>query len=563
ANATAAQPARDALSDHYWVQYQDNNEWIDLDPLIRSNEPRHAVVAADQTVDPGDLDASLKHSVTIRVVVEQWKNGQLQEHELLSHTLSAADAMDTHIALSHFAPDWPHDLTGLSAGDSSRVAPVVIKQSRWVPVLHVDDKAVVKDGFAIDGEPFAFRGEDAGPGNGAGALGGGMFGALAGGAEVEKKPAAAAPVDLTKARATAEWIEFDIEAPGRTRTTIRREIFDALGPAARSGAPVASHVPSPDERLAIGEHLLANTDVLIQAADIPSTLVLHNVAQHELSQRDAWMEAIGETDRAKRQDLVRQIAGGVPPPSQPLVIYALARQVLNPHGADLGIDVPNIVTYRTEFQFKPQGTPAVQELMDVVENERAVRPAAPDAFAARLGQGIADTAAEVVATSGDLDHSSNTLRIVASADSQRLRLIALFKTPAAAKDLRMPADAAARLQADVAAGFAVVMPSAMQTLDGQSRIGWWRVEPGSGTALGIMDTGFHQDDTEITSLHDLEIQRALFKMKPGWNSAYIRYSSVEQLLAELGMTPTEGFFNGALEALESIQQNLWLDALAM
>jgi hypothetical protein len=52
-------------------------------------------------------------------------------------------------------------------------------------------------------------------------------------------------------------------------------------------------------------------------------------------------------------------------------------------------------------------------------------------------------------------------------------------------------------------------------------------------------------------------------MKPGWNSAYIRYSSVEQLLAELGMTPTEGFFNGALEALESIQQNLWLDALAM
>ena len=61
-----------------------------------------------------------------------------------------------------------------------------------------------------------------------------------------------------------------------------------------------------------------------------------------------------------------------------------------------------------------------------------------------------------------------------------------------ADDVRLagfPGSARARMLEDLDAGQVLVAPSKPIILDGKPRVGWWRVDPNSGQAVGMMDTG--------------------------------------------------------------------------
>jgi hypothetical protein len=78
---------RSALQDHWWVQYESEEIWIDIDPTLGDMKPGQALAEAEDWYDPGDLDEEDHHLVQIRVLIEQWTEGSLQEKTVLEHTL--------------------------------------------------------------------------------------------------------------------------------------------------------------------------------------------------------------------------------------------------------------------------------------------------------------------------------------------------------------------------------------------------------------------------------------------------------------------------------------------
>ena len=559
-DATSSDAALAALRDHYWVQYQDNNSWVDLDPLLPGTPPQRALVAADDTLEPDSLDAALSHQVTLHVVVEQWTNGALKEHELLSSSIAASEALTKTITLFHCAPDWPDGVDVLTKSDVAKMKPAVLAQARWVPVLVVDGKNVVKNGFAVDGEPFELTSDDSGGSTDVG----GLFGGLGGGGDTAKTAKIPkARKSLSDGVATAEWLDFEVAIPGQTSTTIRREIFDLLGPAARKSAQPAKPRPSDDQRLDVGLKLLGHVDTLIQGAELPATYGVHDVIQRELSQRDAWLGAAAEQDPARRRELVHDIDEATVQGSGALGTYALARQLLNPQRADVFVDEPNIVTYRAYRRLEEGQPPSLLELMDVVTNGRGVRPGAARPFDVRLSQGVVDTAAEILALSTDLAHAKNTIEVFANAKTRGTGLVVASKSRAGAlNDLHLSQDVSTRVNETLTSNLIAILPKAAQMVDGAPRFGWWRVNPATGESLGVMDSGFNQAGTErtvITSRASL-VTRAL---SPAFvNTSYVAGATEAQLAADLGVEMTDELF-WALVRLRTVAMEAMANGLAL
>jgi hypothetical protein len=93
---------------------------------------------------------------------------------------------------------------------------------------------------------------------------------------------------------SAEWIEFEIRAPGEPSHSIRREVFDLLGPAARAGSTASAPQISETSRLERGLALMGQTQILAIGNDLSPEFVCHQMALSLLASRpqfvgdDAW-----------------------------------------------------------------------------------------------------------------------------------------------------------------------------------------------------------------------------------------------------------------------------------
>jgi hypothetical protein len=162
--------------------------------------------------------------------------------------------------------------------------------------------------------------------------------------------------------------------------------------------------------------------------------------------------------------------------------------------------------------------PTFRTLIDIASNATGARRAANrSAFETRIRQGVADTVAEMAVLGSELHNSENTASIFArlAAENSRGLLIAA-RDRDAAQTLPWPEDEIARVTADVEAGYITLVPRKAVLLDGEPRVGWWRVNPDSGETIGVMDTGFHQDSGEYTIQKDRSVEIAgSYAPKPG------------------------------------------------
>src|SRR5439155_12254871 len=121
------------------------------------------------------------------------------------------------------------------------------------------------------------------------------------------------------------------------------------------------------------------------------------------------------------------------------------------------------------------------------------------------------------------------------------------------KQLNCPEDVRARIAADLAAGYAVVAPSATVALGGTQRLGWWQVDVASGRTIGVMDTGFYEDTAEynettqistpmqrakrlletVRNLSSMQLHREMVNMPPGAYDVEI-LRTIETLQAQMG-----------------------------
>jgi len=120
---------------HVWLQYQDGDRWVNLDPAFPDAEIGQAFATPETTTDT--LPPELFHQLTIQVRVEQRTNGELSETFPLIFTATTADLGDTEILFIH-QPSSP----GLSS---------FFGGGMYNPVLFVGNEQIVGDPIDLSG----------------------------------------------------------------------------------------------------------------------------------------------------------------------------------------------------------------------------------------------------------------------------------------------------------------------------------------------------------------------------------------------------------------------------
>jgi hypothetical protein len=273
-----------AATDHWWVQFQDGRDWIDLDPTLPDAVPGDAIAAAVETMAVmglGELPAQMLHAVEIRIVLECWRDGGLIETVLLdSEPLVPADLLVTDLSLQHIAVDWPADLGFEGAADPGQALLAAARaQDRWVPALRIGDALLLDQAYGADCrlEPATETLSTVGKLGGAigEALGG--FGDILGGL-------GGPPAEAQQAgQVTALWIDYTLSVPGEAPEVVRRQVFDLVGPAARSAGLTDMPILSEEQQLGWRLGLLGSTEILIQASDWSPDFVANRTLRTQIA----------------------------------------------------------------------------------------------------------------------------------------------------------------------------------------------------------------------------------------------------------------------------------------
>lgn len=467
--------AVEATRDHWWVQLRQNGTWIDLD--LEAGEPGRALIEATSTVRPDGWaglardDPELAHTLSIQVVAECWHDGELDETVILdSGPLVAAGTLDHPITLLHVPIGWP-ERGALTGADSAAVRTAAAAVTSWVPMLQIGDRTVADLAFDSDCE-FESSGELTIPGAAVSDTVGGvtdLFGGLPGGEPPNDASADQGP----SAQLSAVWLQYERTSPGAPPRTVRRQLFDRLGPGVRAAAGDRPVPNGDDWPLA----LLGRTEIFIQAHGLTPSYVEHRLGTALEANRAVLLglaRAVEEgDDDADPGDLT-----GLPP-SQ---LHALALLRRSEAPSDLYIGSPNVHTFHTRPVAEGDALRLVQSF-DIVANDVAVRPfVAVDAWRARLEQGLRDTNAETLLTGLPCDAGASSARVCEP-------------RPNAADRLAGDPDGWILIDSLDGAGVADLptLPTGLADAldDGSLALlattgepVWWEIDPVTGTALG-------------------------------------------------------------------------------
>ena len=538
-----------AARDHWWVQRREGDNWVDV-PLSDA-----AGVAAEETLPPALPDGALRlsdsyvHVVDVRLVIEAFdgKEGKLVERPVLETTVRPAELAGRGIVLRHF----PMKMSAKppTSADAAAIRAGVLSQTEWIPVLEVAGRRVARRSFNDAGEvnDNPNLSGAAQIGGATGGLFGGLGGGLGGGGGDEPQPAASV--------LTAEWIEYVIRAPGAKARTVRRPLFDTIGPAARSTGMAAAPALDEERRFDRGLALAGVTESLVIGFSPSRRYVMHASADELLAERKVWAQLLAEKDGAKRDALAASIRR-----SAPLLHLAAARRSFSPVRDRTWVGGVNVLNYQSRVA--PDGRGLVtRHVMDLASNPVSSTDDGAG-FDARVAQGVADTAAEDAALAGAEPSPFNTLGLLERPGAGGLVAVRdVAGADAALAGLGAAPDVRARVAADLSAGYVAVLPAKRPAADGP--LGWWRVHPVTGETVGVMDSGYHQDITEEAHLEDGTVIRAA----EGLDKTFIRArpqqywkQNYSKILRDMGADPADQELAGMIIDLQRkmLEAGIWL-----
>ena len=479
--------AQNALADHWWVQMSKDGQWIDLD-LVSTDG--NALAAPGETVDPAALTDTVEHGVTVRLVIGQWKEGKTSEAVALEQFFRPRDLIGKHIKLMQVPSLWPSNWPDVTPDDIQiKLRAALYTQSEWLPVFVVDDKqymrASIMDTGVVNetpnsGDPFRRMTVPAV---------GQIVKATDILATIGDPDDQLAPDPLLKdpkiprpeGELVGEWLEFEFRAPGEKPRTIRREIFDLIGPAARADNRPIDFAMSEEKRLARSMAALGETELLILPNALAPEFLLHLIARNALQNQELIDEIAGDPFGKAPANVVETFAKMTAFPAA-LFGFAAMRFDANPDSAQVYIDRPLVVMQRATLARGRGGDFHTRHALDIVENHVGIEPAAAHyAQHHRLLQGIVDTntEAEALRMTNETVTANTGDAFAAALESGKRWTMLQPGEEARLAELKAPPDLRARMIADLAAGQIVVLSA-----DG-SASGWWRIDPVSGTTLGM------------------------------------------------------------------------------
>ena len=461
--AVRADSALAMLRDHWWVQQEMSGSWRDLD-LARSDTTAPVPVAEPVAfVAPANVDTSLQHRVTIRVVTERVTGDRLVEARALEHALRPSELIGRPIVLQFWPTDW--QARNSTGGSARSLRLFALEQDQWRASLLIGNEAVAE--ATLDAST---RSADRATGS-LGGLGGAMARAL--------QP----PRNGEDSLLTAVSIEYVTHAPGRAPRVLRRTVFDLLGPAVRHAGVAA---PAFDERQRLDRSLslMMRTEILPVVAQPDAGFVAYLAARSVLANADL-LRAVSQPGFGTHAPAMDSLLSSAQPGVGPLYTLAALRHHAN--GTAAFLDQPAILT-RHRYPRADGDSIALADATDIVANELGIALAESDGFAARVVQGVWDTNLEALLglAGGPIGNAA------AAFDATGSWLALTRENREKLSDLALPADALTRIAHHVDSGYTVVVPESPVTLDRRQFTAWWRIQPETGDALGFGENGWGQ-----------------------------------------------------------------------
>jgi transglutaminase-like putative cysteine protease len=363
-----------ALGDHWFVRRRTDDGWVDLDPsgIARaSGTPAQAV----EGTSPDDVPAELRHTVSMRVIIECACGGRLEEREVLRHDMRMTEAIGVPIAVQQL-PELPGGWTPLAETDPLRAFGTKLETATgWQAVLVVGSQAVAHQKFTMAGEVLA-------PGEASKSRNGGVVDAFGGGGE--------APGQLT-----AEFIEYEIHAPGQPDRTLRRTLFDWIGASRR--ATFSGGREAAVSRPARGRVIEASvsTDILLLGEQPSNAFAMKQAADALLAIRGYVLDQLRSAGKPALPD-GRTV-------EFPSALYALAqnRAAWSERANRVAIAEPNILTRHYGYRADAAQPLTDWSAFDIVSNRvQALDATHMSRVESRLAQGVLDTNVEAILAAG-------------------------------------------------------------------------------------------------------------------------------------------------------------------
>ena len=475
----------EALQDHWWVQLDTDEGWIDLDVSSLDGKVGSVITKAEETYSLDEIEEDFTHFVKIRIICEQWTEEGIEEHTVLEHLLNPLELFGIPIVLHHHPTNWPEDIDFSGDTDSvQRFKTIVLEQREWMPILSIGNEQISEFCFNEKGEIIEGSSKEAS--GGVRDVSRGLLSALAGEEKQAEKEAILA----------AEWIEYEIHIPGRPPSFTRREVFDLIGPAARTSGQTIKPQISDAQKLQTGFNLLANIEILPSICQLSSQYIGWMMMQRLHENLLIMINDLKEGRLVTFDEILYFVQGAIESIQGPLYSWALLRHDCSQLNRDMFLDSVNIVNLRTRFIEDKEDRLISQRIFDIVSNDVAIRVREKDDAASRLYQGVVDTVVENLAIS-KFSPYENTSELMALSKDFDIKWTSI-RNPRELKltEKDWPKDVLARIEMDLDAGYIVVIPEKQLMIENKPRLGWWRVNPNTGETVGVMDTGFHQTTSD-------------------------------------------------------------------
>jgi len=467
-------PARaDLLAEmepHVWVQAQVDGSWIDLDPSFADGKPGVTAAAADRTA--ARLPAELFQRVTIRVLLEQLREGKLTQVPMLELTRNAVDVVDRQLFVLHTPAH--QGLAGIGAALGGRDA-------EWTPAVWLGGEFIMGKSFTVD-EASATRQ----PGRG-------LQGALDALAAEPEAPAPNGPEFV------AEWLEFELSGPGMHEVT-RRVLAERGGAAWRAKA---SHDPKA-------------LQPLLRDADGPLVMrAMHNVwlsaGPHDLSAyADAMQDLAIENLSLAAGDAPRN-ADDFGASVWPLALQNFAWMVWTDHAAIPALNrTPGVRLYADRpriaiFTIAPTANDGAVVMSDLRRDD--LRGVASTPAGAAL---LAERKLWFGVLQGSLEHEgigqvlaslgADPATVVTTSSHLQADGVAVLQPGNALPGAphRVDPESAARLAVAFDAHSVVVAPWSGLGAAGS----WWEITAGSGDVRSVGELGLHSGGGPLPNKHN-------------------------------------------------------------
>jgi len=301
-----------------------------------------------------------------------------------------------------------------------------------------------------------------------------------------------------------EWIEFNLTAPGMQPRRVERVLYQA---------DEKSKAPSVERRYTIS---VLSGRIPRSFADEQTYLAksLVNVETFE-SRAKRLADTSPDDPGAKGKaielaslgDALGTVAGHLMALRFAAESDSLSRRIADGTAMALAWATPRIFIVGIEMTGGAKGLMDAKVSLDLrLDEVRAYPwPGAPSAIVPlfQTARGIQESVIEgrLVALSTGRDATANTAQIISVAEKQGVPLVVInTSTRSRLGEIvpGIPPTCVQMMDAALAKGREIIIPSRAIALGGEQQWGWWEVDPASGQVVGVMQNGEHQGMVEYS-----------------------------------------------------------------